>query len=203
MRDHVAGRRKQGKGVGNRNQQLCGGKINDLAKAANKVRPSNADLVDGKIAKTGVGLGGRMARQEPLEGGRAAARPGFSQQGQPTPGKGIAEPIGGIEQKTCARIPMEIAGVARKPGNQQDRGTIRFGCGQHQRSVRMPRLLVQGGEGALKGSAHDVARGDRGIGLQVWSSGLCRIGGHGATIAIVWVALSRHNMVGTRGICHN
>ena len=67
----------------------------------------------------------------------------------------------------------------------------------------MPGFMVQGGKGGLESRAQDMARGGRGLSLGRRLSRWRPIGGHGATIAIVWVALSRHYMVATLGSCHN
>jgi hypothetical protein len=194
---------QQGEGVTDWEQEVVRWQVDDAATPANEMGVGELQLVKGEVGKASVTLGGGVAGQKAGPHGRACAWSNLPDQGQPPASQGIAKAIRGIEQQACAGVPGQIARVPRQLRKQEDGGSVGLGCGQDQRSVRMPRLIVQGGKGALEGRAQDVARGggrlERGRGRR----GLGGIGGHARTMKIVWVAVSRHNMVGAGGICHN
>jgi hypothetical protein len=195
--------RDQGQRVIKPEQESRGRQVDDASKAADEMSVSRPQLVEGEIGEAGIALGRGMARQKTPRRGGARAWPHLSHQRQTPTREGVAEAVRGVEEKAGAGVLLEIARVPSQARKQEDGGSVGLGCGQDQRSVRMPRFMVQGGEGALKGRAHDLARGNRRLRLGVGGCGRGDLGGHARAMKIVWVAVSRHNMVGSWGTCHN
>ena len=90
MLGDFACRRDQGEGGVDREQQVAAWQIYDAAKPPDEMRRRKPKLIEGKVGKTSVGLGGGMSGQEPLPCRGAGARPHLPHEGHPPAGEGIA-----------------------------------------------------------------------------------------------------------------